>query len=231
MNKDYPSDELINAFVDGELEHQERLELLNAAVVSDEIRQKICQTQHLKELVSDAFPLPAPQKIKVKSRRFRMMAVAASLSAMALVSYFFTQPPSQPLTPLTAQSSQQQSLQTRVVFHISSDDGDLARQMMEQVELVLDDYAQKGQNIRVEVVANNQGIRLFQEGRTPIFQQISDLHDRYSNVVFAACANTMERFEKQTGETINIVPQVVIIRSGVSFVARRQQMGWAYIKV
>jgi intracellular sulfur oxidation DsrE/DsrF family protein len=160
-----------------------------------------------------------------------LVAIAASFVAVVLlfVVGFHNSTPIQ--SQLLTRSHLAEDTQTRVVFHISSSDVELAKQMMEQVELVLNDYERKGRNIRVEVVANNQGIRLFQQGITPIQQQLSRLHDRYSNVVFAACANTMERFERLNREKIKIVPQVVIIRSGVSFVARRQQLGWAYIRV
>ncbi len=229
MNRDYSSDEMVNAFVDGELAHQERLELLNAAASSDELRQKICDAQHLKELVSEAYPVQVNSKVPRTQRRFIAVAASFTIVVMLLVVGFqnLIQTRPQQLTQL----QQSDNAQTRVVFHISSNDVDLAQQMMEQVELVLTEYEGSGRNIRVEVVANNQGIRLFQQGVTPIQQQLARLHDRYSNVVFAACANTMERFEKLNGENIKIVPQAVIIRSGVSFVARRQQLGWAYIKV
>jgi intracellular sulfur oxidation DsrE/DsrF family protein len=72
---------------------------------------------------------------------------------------------------------------------------------------------------------------MLQRGRSTVAERIEQMDARYANLLFAACGNTLQRFRREQGESIEILPQAVIVQSGVSFVARRQQQGWAYIKV
>ena len=82
----------------------------------------------------------------------------------------------------------------------------------------------------MEVVANNQGLNLLRIGKSQVSEQIKRLVNRYENLSFAACGKTMERWQGE-GEQVTIVPEAIIVRSGVVFIARRQQQGWNYIKV
>jgi intracellular sulfur oxidation DsrE/DsrF family protein len=228
------SDETINAFVDGELDQQDRLDLLEAATHSDELRRRICEVQHLKTLVQGAYPAKRTEPAAVLSRRTPLFAyaAAATLGAISLWAGLQLFPTPASFTGNPAVIAEQQSqVKGRVVFHISSGEAADAEQLLEQVELVLTEYQRRGEPVRVEVVANNQGLRLLQVGHSPFSQKIRYLHERFPNLVFAACGNTMERFRSEFGEIVEILPEAVIIRSGVSFVARRQIQGWAYIKV
>lgn len=238
------SDEIVSAFVDGELGDAERRQLLAAAADSDELRRRICNAAQLKELVKAAYPVMderAPGDDAGGSWwRFTRYAVAASLVLASLTGVLTLQRqgPAETvfsdnlLRPVVLDSSREpQTSRTRVVFHVSSGDPEAARELLDQVELVLQEYADSNRPLKVEVVANNQGLRLLQLGRSPVAERIRQLDARYQNLLFAACGNTLERLRRETGEQIQILPQAVIVQSGISFVARRQQEGWAYIKV
>ena len=57
------------------------------------------------------------------------------------------------------------------------------------------------------------------------------LNARYDNLRFAACGKTLERLRREQGADITVLPAAVVIKSAVSLVTRRQQEGWAYIKI
>jgi len=234
------SDEAISAFVDGQLTQAERIEMLAAATESDHLRRRICETEQLKELVCNAYPeeretgTPRSAGFPRGFMRYGAVAALGALSLYLLLGatgqlagqrdWIGAQTAAAPL-------AQQDAGVTQVVFHISSDDRAKASELLDEVELVLKTYAEKGAAIRIEVVANNQGIRMFQQGRSTVARRLALLYQTYPNLVFAACGNTIERLQKSSGERIRILPEVVIVRSGISFVARRQQSGWSYIKV
>ncbi|MET0012768.1 MAG: hypothetical protein ABW085_00675 [Sedimenticola sp.] len=242
MNTSDYSEEVINAFVDDELDHHERLELLEAASRDDSLRQKVCEAQHLKEMVREAYPLSS-EPADGRGRRSGFNALlrygaAALLGGLALFSVLsvneridYRQAVTETAHSGGTASQPADENQRRVLFHISSEDHETAQQLLEQVELVLREHEARGEAVRVEVVANNQGLRLLQQGRSRFAAQIRELHQRYPSLVFAACGNTMERFRKRYGENITVLPEAVVVRSGVSLVARRQEMGWSYIKV
>ena len=225
------SDEQINAFVDGELTHEERVELLERATHSDSLKQRICDAQYLKERVQDAYPETVAAEHDPGRRRFFGHAIAAAVGGVTVLTGLRVLDRTEPgVVTVAGSESELQRDQSRVVFHISSDDAGLADELLNQVELVLQDYASNSKPIKVEVVANNQGLRLLQLGRSPFPERIRKLDEKYQNLMFAACGNTIERFRKKFAERIEILPEAVVIRSGVSFVARRQQQGWSYIK-
>lgn len=225
------SDELINAFVDGELTHEERVELLESATLSDSLKQRICDAQYLKERVQDAYPETIVAEHDPRRRRFFGHAIAAVAGGVSVLTGLRVLDKSEPGVVSLAESKPElQHNQSRVVFHISSDDTELADELLNQVEIVLQDYAINSKPIRVDVVANNEGLRLLQLGRSPFPERIRKLDEKYQNLMFAACGNTIDRFRKRFDEPIEILPEAVIIHSGISFVARRQQQGWSYIK-
>ncbi len=233
------SDEIINAFVDGELGAEERRELLAAAARSDPLRQRICEVVQLKDLVRGAYPMEertVPRRSGA-GRRWQTLAAGVAVLALAVGLLLPRQESTglpQALAPLALGDGDGKGVETagtRVVFHVSSADPAAARDLLDQVELVLREYAASGRPLKVEVVANNEGLRLLQQGRSPVAERIRRLDRIYQNLLFAACGNTLERLRRESGEKIRILPEAVIVQSGVSFVARRQQEGWAYIKV
>ncbi|MCW8949597.1 MAG: hypothetical protein OQL17_06390 [Sedimenticola sp.] len=239
MNNPLYSDEQINAFVDDELAQNERLVLLKAAVDSESLSTRIMELQYLKERTREAFPLqskPASGLLTPSVSWTRYMTAAAmgglSLFAILASTGHLQKTPVAPQTAInTTRSSAEQQTQTRVVFHISSDRQEDASLLLDQVELVLQEHQRSGRPIRLEVVANNQGLRMLQQGQSTVASRIRQLDAAYPGLVFAACGNTLERMTKETGEKITILPEAIIIRSGVSYITRRQQLGWSYIKV
>ncbi len=236
MNDIRYSDEQLNAFIDHELTHPERLEILQAATESEPLRSRLLQLQYLKALTQSAYPLTEQRSplhaAKTTTGLTRYLAAAAIGGLTLFAVQWITEAPIQTDRPAPlAELQENPQQQTRVVFHISSDSRKDAALLLDQVELVLKEHRASGQPLRLEVVANNQGLRLMQQGRSPFPQRIHRLSETYPNLVFAACGNTLERMTKETGEKIQILPDAVIVRSGISYITRRQQTGWAYIKV
>jgi intracellular sulfur oxidation DsrE/DsrF family protein len=242
MNQDREfSDEVINAYVDGELEKPECREILASASRSPDLSRRICETAYLKLLVRSAWKEPAVKSAHKLMKRSPLVsyALAAGLGALSLLVVMTAGDLVHAPAELTASQSlareQPASLnpatQSRVVFHVSSADPTMAEELLDQVQLILQDYASQGRSLKVEVVANNQGIELLQKGISPVADRIQELNARYNNLRFAACGNTLERLSREQGETIVVLPEATVIESGVSFVTRRQQEGWVYIKV
>lgn len=225
------SDEMINAYVDGELSDAERHHLLSAAMASDALRERICAATYVKEQVQQAYPdqfspsesQPVQSQARYAIAASLLFAGLAALLYMALAPQLNRADKSHQIAAVSSES-------TKILFHISSENTDATADLLEQVELVLDSYASRQQPLRVEVVANHDGLRMLQSGRSVLAGHIAQLHQRYPNLNFAACGNTLDRLRKSSKEKIDILPSAVIVQSGVSFVARRQRDGWLYIK-
>ncbi len=238
-HRDSTSDELINAFVDGELGAEERVELLRATRRSEALRQRICEAAYLKSLVQQACPLPAMERQEAghspERRAFLTYAAAAVMGGVGVSAALYRS--AGPTGGAGSVEAVEEAAATvtgrgdRVVFHISSDAAGKAELLLDQVALVLARYAEGRRPLKVEVIANNQGLRMLQLGRSPVAGRIRRLDRAYPNLTFAACGNTLQRLRRESKENIELLPEAVIVQSGISFVARRQQEGWAYIKV
>lgn len=55
MSKARPSDEILNAFVDGEFSPEDRLLTLKSIAANDSMSREVCDMYQLKELVSMAY--------------------------------------------------------------------------------------------------------------------------------------------------------------------------------
>jgi len=235
------SEEIVNAYVDGELDETDSRELLASASRSPDLSRRICETAYLKLLVQSAWKEPAVKSTRNSVKRPPLVsyALAAGLGALSLMVVItagdLVNAPAELTASRSLDSEQPASLnpagQSRVVFHVSSADPTTAEELLDQVQLVLQEFASQGRSLKVEVVANNQGIRLLQKGISPVADRIQELNARYNNLRFAACGNTLDRLRRERGENIVVLPEATVIESGVSFVTRRQQEGWVYIKV
>ena len=234
------SEEILNAYADGELDESDCQKLLASASRSPELSRRICEIAYLKSLVRSAWAEPAsrPYQAARKGSSLISYAMAAGLGALSLLGIMSVGDLVRAPAERVASVSDSDGLpafsnpanQSRVVFHVSSHDPKTAEELLDQVQLVLENYAGQGRSLKVEVVANNQGIRLLQQGVSPVASRIQAMNASYDNLRFAACGNTLKRLRKESGESIVILPEAVVVESGVSFVTRRQQEGWVYIK-
>ena len=83
----------------------------------------------------------------------------------------------------------------------------------------------------VDVIVNSDGLNLLRADTTRHAARIRSISSRFDNVVFAACRNTMARLRREQGIVVQLIPEAVVIESGVAGVVERQRHGWAYIRV
>ena len=242
------STELLQAYVDGELDWPERLRVLTAVEASPALYAELCELRHMKDLVNVSYG-PARQQIgssataahgtQIRGAHWKWPAgagLAAGLFAGVIGLGLFgdgLNPTAGEIdaSPSSLASQTATERHRRVVFHVSSLDMGQADTLLDQVELVLETYRQRQHSIRVEVVANNTGLGLLRIGGSPVAARIQALHERFPNLMFAACGNTLRRVEQGEGRRVGLLPQAVVIDSGVAEVTRRQKQGWIYMRI
>ena len=136
-----------------------------------------------------------------------------------------------PVAPAVAQKEIPDSAQTRVLIHLARDDTAQLRQALDDIEDLLKHYRETRQNARVEVVVNGGGLELVRADTSVFAGRIQRLQREYSNLTFAACQNTIDRLANHLGTSIQLLPGVITIDSGMAEIMRRQNQGWAYLQV
>jgi len=245
-----PSDEILNALVDGEFSSEDRLLTLKSIAASENLSREVCDMYQLKELVNMAYgqgSIPDPKRRPMrKGGRLRggLMAIAASVVALALgtlavleVSRERSVDPQQ-----LALSSQEQDLAAggeiapvtnvrRVLFHVTDVDLRDAEALFDDIEHMFETAWLNSEELQVQMVLHGTGMDLVRADLAPFPHRIRDLVHTYDGLRVTACAQSRARHEREEGRPIQLLPWVEEVESGVREAAQKQQEGWTYIRV
>jgi len=235
MNKDeHVSEEQLNAFVDGELDSEERSNLFDEAERSADLDQRLCQQRKIKELVKHAYRDVPEAKRLLSGRRAHKsvfgLAVAASMLLIVgittgqLMPRFFDQDlrPGGPSANTQAIANME-----NYILHVTSGEPETMRLALQQARELLDS-ADADNPRRVEIVANDRGLDLLRSDVTPFSDEIRALS--HESVMFYACSKAIERLEEK-GVEVRLVPEAIPGFTALDRVVERMQDGWQYIKL
>ncbi len=118
----------------------------------------------------------------------------------------------------------------RLVIHV--DDNDAARMnlALNNAANVSQFYAEKGEEVQIEIVAYGPGLHMLREDTSPVKERIVSFSQSMPNVSFAACGNTMDNMKKAEGKDIPITPKAKVVTAGVVRIMELQEQGWSYLK-
>lgn len=233
MNADV-SDELLDAFADNELDGTEKSALLERIAADPRLRAKVCETWHLKELVRNAHPLPhKPPRPGRKPRSWSMFGLplaACLLLTLGGASGWFAHDEYDKSWIPTPQMDSIRAHGNRVVLHLVSDDPAQLEAALRKTEQLASAQDRIGAAIQVELIANDRGIHLLQAGASPAAKRIVAMQKTHANLRLVACNEAIERLRAQ-GEDVTLLPDVDVVSSAVTEIARRMGQGWKYLQV
>jgi uncharacterized protein len=109
----------------------------------------------------------------------------------------------------------------KIVFQLTSNDTLVHKALIKQINNTLATAPKS----KIEVVCHSNGITMLQNTLTKQSESIKKLAAQ--GVVFAACENTIR--ERKIEKT-SIVPESVVVPSGIIEIVAKQNKKWAYIK-
>lgn len=240
------SNEMLNAFVDDELDETERQELLTAQVEDQELAATICELRIIKDMIRAARPNDDSLNINAslpQQRYFGKWFAAASL-AMILVSILASTTLDNNTETLISQKTtgaysdvselivaQQGSPKLKLVLNITMASDEAAIKLFEQIDELLEYSKTKNRYVQVQVIASGQGIRILQQGETAYQDSIKRISTEYDSVEFVACQRSISRLAMKEKSAIRMVPEALVTRSGPELIKRRQKQGWATIVI
>jgi len=237
MKKDeHYSEEQLNAFVDGELDPEEKSRLYNESERSPDLDHRLCRQRKIKDLVQHAYkdvPPPSRSGGKPLTRTGflgRMIAagflIAIGLSAGILAHQYLDQRQIS-AGPVTATAALPVQEIDKYLLHIVSGEPEQMLAALEYATHLLES-AGSGEVRQVEIVANERGLDLLRSDITPYATEIAALQQ--NNVVFYACSRTIQRLEEK-GVTVQLVPLTNPNYTALDRVVTRMQQGWKYEKI
>ena len=235
------SDEILNAFIDGELDDSERTYILSKLEQDKDLSEKINQLRNLKELVRTARPsikINTKPDLKFTQRRlFFLPAVAALLAILISSSLLFTETNDSSLLLIADKQIEQiinhhnTKSAIKVVVHLTKNDPVSVNALLDKAEKLVKLQNTLNKPVRVELVANGKGLALFRTDKSIYQSRINKLRQQYDNLLFIACQETMERFHNKNGKKIQLISGIASISSGNNQVALRRQQGWSYLTI
>lgn len=226
--------EMLVSFADGELDTHDRELLLTLLDLDSELNREVWELRKLKDMVDISYqeiPAVPVQTTRHQDKRNWCWQSAMALSVAALTFAFYLLVSHADTLSQRVWGSTPELAETRILLHLTRYDTALIENLLDEVEFLLQANLTAERPIRIEVVANGSGLDLLRVGHTHFAERIRRLHMDYGNVTFAACRNTIERLQRETGVLTELLPEAVIVNSGVVEAIQRQKQGWAYIDV
>jgi intracellular sulfur oxidation DsrE/DsrF family protein len=240
--------ESLNAYLDGELDTEMTLRLERRIAADSRLQRHLSELEQVRAL-SRAASAPIEEKASPSGRHFsRRQLVGYGLAATLLVGvgigvdrWLRLAIPGDNLLaslPSHAQVIQPAHLEVnapiteqRAIFHVASSNPQSVRSTLEHVEKLLRRYESAGKPLRVEIVANAEGLDVLRTDTTPVREQIARLHKDYPNIAFLACGTTIARVNREQGVNVKLLPQVKVTSSALNQILSRLNQGWVYIRI
>lgn len=235
------SDEMINAFIDDELDQQDKSAIKAAMDQDAGLRSRIEKLCNLKKTVQRSY-----QQLPVVNSRLSAAGAINSgwLRHVAMIAVLVTglifgwlvrgQYESVELTMANASriqlDTQVSAQNSKVILHVSSSEPAKLNYTLEQVSAIINKYSRHHMDFEIEVVAHASGIDLLRDDVSPYKKQIIDVMNRYQNVRFIACNNAIDRLRLQ-GIEPRLIPRTQTGVTAVDQIVKRLQQGWVYLKV
>jgi intracellular sulfur oxidation DsrE/DsrF family protein len=240
------SDEYISAYIDGELDSEERAHLLFDEQTDKELAQRINETRMLKEKIQLVYSGVKSNKDEKKSfsctvfvNRHRALAASLLLFSIvtAMLTYNMGSNANLVLAKQLIRNTQAISASAisdaignnkHVVINVSQYHPKNFSETINNIEALL--QKKDGSPFSVEIVANGQGLKALDKESSVHASKINQLANRFDNLEVVACAKSMAKLATE-GDPIQLMKSIMITPSAAEQVAKRTSAGWLYIKI
>lgn len=229
------SDEMLNAYIDGELDDADCQHLLDALQCDPELHVRLGRLQQVRTMTRLAYDEPRPES-RPGARRWSLSAslAASLLLAVGIVTGWVlnvtAQRPDSPLAEL-GQFEAPTDQVWRIVMHVNTLDDYMQNTLLDETEYMLNSFLQSGRKVEVEIVAYGPGLELLMPERSMYTDRIMAMQQRYPNLTFTACERSYKRLKREMGGDLQLVANTRIAPSGIREIIKRQQEGWHYIRL
>ena len=119
-----------------------------------------------------------------------------------------------------------------VAIQIDQNDPQVMNLVLNNATNVIEYYRAKKEEVDVDIVAYGPGLHMLRADTSPVQDRIKRINDIVfpGKIQFSACNNTKEAMEKTEGRAISILPDAIMVPSGVVHLMELQEQGWSYVR-
>ena len=120
----------------------------------------------------------------------------------------------------------------RIAIQVDQNDPQLMNLALGNVSNVIEYYRDKDQDVEIDIVAYGPGLHMLRADTSPVQDRIRRLKDMVfpGKIQFSACNSTKQGMEKAEGHAISILPDAIVVPSGVVHLMELQEQGWSYVR-
>jgi intracellular sulfur oxidation DsrE/DsrF family protein len=120
----------------------------------------------------------------------------------------------------------------RVTIQVDQNDPQVMNLALNNVNAVIEYYRTKNEDVDIDVVAYGPGLHMLRADTSPVQDRIKHFKDMVfpGKIQFSACNNTKQGMEKAEGHAISVLPEAMVVPSGVVHLMELQEQGWSYVK-
>lgn len=118
----------------------------------------------------------------------------------------------------------------KLALQVSDNDADKMNAALNVAANVSRYYADKGEEVEIEIVAFNAGLHMLREDTSPVRERLKSFQDGMPNVAFDACDNTIQAMKKREGKDIPIVAGARVVPAGVVTLIELGEKGWTIVR-
>ena len=237
------SDEHLNAYLDNQLDTEERSMLLEAIRKDQELAARVCKLQKVQDMVQLAYHSVANNEPAVPqhpgvSRHFAQAAAAVVILGMGIMVGWFSNNGqfSKPTLVELAQDTQlsQKSLASnewKLMLHVNTGDARRLETVLDETEQLLKTSQASQRKVKIEVLTNGPGLALLQNEGSQFAKRIQQLDAEYDNISFMACQIAINRYNSEHEFEIQLLPNAEIVPSAIHQTMLRQKEGWSYLRI
>jgi intracellular sulfur oxidation DsrE/DsrF family protein len=247
-NENQAISESLNAYLDGELDSDASADLKQQLAVNVRLQRHLYELEQIRALartalISQTEATPPAQNGTSRWRWISFGLAASLVIGVGAVIAYWQRPVISSDDLLASLPSQAQVIrpadlevtapvsERRAIFHVTSANPRSVRSTLEHVEQLLRQHHDAGKSLRVEIVANADGLNALRSDTSSVREQIAHLHNSYPNIAFLACGRTLARMKQQQGIDIKLLPQVNVTSSALDQILLRLRQGWTYVRL
>ena len=239
------TDDVLNMFVDEQLDGSEMDEIRKALLDDKELRERVCQIKAVRELVGYAYSdVPtSPSEMQGKQQTASpVWAKAVAASVLVVVGVFLGWGTYQYSPNATAAISAENTFQyvanhvkvdhgkRKIILHIDSSDLRVVNAALNEADQLLTTYRKANVPMEMDIITNKTGINILRPGMSPYIDRIKNLIDNNEDVAIYACNRSIAKALKKEGVDIVLMPGVTKDKSARELIPDRLKKGWVYIK-
>jgi intracellular sulfur oxidation DsrE/DsrF family protein len=246
-NQEQYSDEHISAYIDGELDNEERARLLFDEQQDPELAQRISESRALKEKVQLAYSdIPSQDSITntFSCAEFisKQRALVAGITVLIITAALFIPAiknnqditVAKNLIKTTEVTSSENISATignnkRIVINLSQYQPDTFDNTIDSIEALLLQH-DNDESFSIEIVANKTGLKALDTKTSSHAGRISLLAKRYNSLDVVACVKSMTDLA-DSGNPIKLMKDIILSPSAAEQVATRMADGWMFLKL